>query len=177
MSRFDEVERVAAIARRLHAPPTPADARAFELLLLFHRLGKWLDKVGNLSRTLLGIPGLTEDELRRTALSIRRLDEPVTEGERAMAAALLIDAAGIVGLAAHLARAKREGSTLMDVLRASLSDAAVPPWLSEQAEEWLFARRERRRMVIRMLLEELELDDLQCEHSASVPAKNPSSSR
>jgi hypothetical protein len=52
-SRFDDIERVAAIARRLYAPANDADARAFELLLLFHGLGRWLEKVGNRSRAVL----------------------------------------------------------------------------------------------------------------------------
>ena len=65
-SRFDEVVRIAAIARRLYDP----DDRAFELLLLFRGLGRWLDKVGNLSRTVLSVGGLTEAELRRTAASM-----------------------------------------------------------------------------------------------------------
>lgn len=156
-SRFEEVERIAAIARKLHAPE---DGRAFGLLLLFHRLGRWLEKVGNLSRTLLGVPGLTDQELRQTAASIRRLDAPVTESERAVASAMLVDAAGVRGLTELFGRARREGNSLMDVLRASLSDTAVPEWLSPQAEEWLFARREARREVCRKLLEELALDDL-----------------
>jgi hypothetical protein len=152
-SRFDDVERIARIARQLH--PAPDDARAFELLLLFHRLGKWLEKVGHLSRTLLGVSGLTEDELRRTAASIRRLDAPVTPAERAVAAAVLIDGAGVRGLTELFGRARREGNSLMDVLRAALSDVALPEWLPEGAEEMLHARREARREVCRMLLEEM----------------------
>src|SRR5687768_9853228 len=54
-SRFDDVERIAKTARRLYSPPSAEDERAFELLLLFHRLGPWLEKVGHLSRTLLGV--------------------------------------------------------------------------------------------------------------------------
>ena len=154
ITRFDEVERIARIARRLHTPRD--DARAFELLLLFHRLGKWLEKMGNLSRTMLSVGGLSESELHATAASIRRLDEPVTEAERAVAAAVLIDSAGVRGLTEQFARARREGNSLMDVLRASLSDVAVPEWLPEHAEEWLHARRESRREVCRRLLEELE---------------------
>jgi hypothetical protein len=160
VSRLDEVERVARIARKLYAPADAAGARAFELLLLFHRLGRWLDKVGNLSRTLLAVNGLDEAELRRTAASIRRLDEPVTEAERAVAAAVLIDEAGVRGLTEHFTRARREGNSLMDVLRAALSDVAVPEWLPPHAEEWLHQRREARREVCRRLLEELSLDDL-----------------
>jgi len=48
----------------------------------------------------------------------------------------------------------------MDVLRASLSDVAVPDWLPPRAEAWLYARREARREVCKRLLEELSLDDL-----------------
>lgn len=158
-SRLDEVERIAAIARRLYTPP-PGEARAFELLLRFHRLGRWLEKVGNLSRTVLAVKGVTEEELRRTAASIARLDEPVTQAERAVAAAVLIDGAGVRGLTEHFTRARREGNSLMDVLRAALSDVAVPEWISPRAEEWLYARREMRRQTCRRILEELQLDDL-----------------
>jgi hypothetical protein len=157
-SRFDDVERIAKIARRLHVPSAD-DERAFELLLLFHRLGNWLEKVGHLSRALLGVSGLTELELRQTAASIRRLDEPVSAAERAVAAAVLIDGAGIRGLTEQFGRARREGNSLMDVLRASLSDVDVPEWLPAGAEEWLYARRESRREVCRKLLEELALED------------------
>lgn len=157
-SRFDDVQRIARIARKLYVPDEN-DARAFELLLLFHRLGPWLEKVGNLSRTLLGVPGLTETELRQTAAAIRRLAvsgmAPVTDAERAIAAAVLIDDAGVRGLTEQFGRARREGNSLMDVLRAALSDVAVPEWLPPHAEEWLHERRESRREVCRKLLEEL----------------------
>lgn len=157
-SRVDEVERIAAIARRVYTPP-PEEARAFELLLRFHRLGKWLEKVGNISRATLTVDGLTEYELRRTAMSIARLDSPVTNVERAVAAAILIDNAGVRGLAELLTRSRREGSSLMDVLRAALSDVTVPDWLPAGAEEWLHARREARREMCRRLLEELQGED------------------
>ena len=156
VSRVEEVERIARIARMLH----PAGDREFELLLLFHRLGKWLDKVGNLTRTVLAVGGLSEAELRRTAVSIARLDDPVTEAECAVAAAVMLDGAGVRGLTELFTRARREGSTLMDVLRAALSDVAVPDWLPAQAETWLHERREARREVCKRLLEELELADL-----------------
>jgi hypothetical protein len=168
-SRFDDVERIAKIARRLYTPSAD-DERAFELLLLFHRLGNWLEKVGHLSRALLGVSGLTELELRQTAASIRRLDEPVSAAERAVAAAVLIDGAGIRGLTEQFGRARREGNSLMDVLRASLSDVDVPEWLPAGAEEWLYARRESRREVCRKLLEELALEDY-------TPARNSPSAR
>lgn len=160
VSRFEEIERVARIARRLYEPASADDERAFELTLLFHRVGKWLDRVGNLTRTSLAVGGLSEEELRRVAASIRRLDEPVTPAERAVAAAILIDGAGVRGLTEHFGRARREGSSLMDVLRNALSDVHAPEWLSAQAREWLHTRREARREVCRRLLEELELDDL-----------------
>jgi hypothetical protein len=156
-SRFDDVERIAKIARRLHAPASEEE-RAFELLLLFHRLGTWLEKVGNLSRTLLGVSGLTDAELRQTAASIRRLDAPVSDAERAVAAAVLIDGAGVRGLTELFGRARREGNSLMDVLRVSLSDADVPEWLPSGAAEWLHKRREARREVCRKLLEEMALE-------------------
>jgi hypothetical protein len=160
-SRFDEVERISRIARLLYTPPASSDdERAFELLLLFHRLSHWLEKVGNLSRTLLSVPGLHDGELRGIAASIRRLDAPLSPAERAVAAALLIDAAGVRGLTEQFGRARREGNSLMDVLRASLAETEVPEWLQPQAEEWLHTRRQARREVCRKLLEELALDDL-----------------
>jgi len=158
-TRLDEVERIAAIAHRLYSPPA-GEERDFELLLLFHRLTHWLEKVGNLSRTLLTVSDLTEQELRRTAASIRRLDAPVTGPERATAAAMMIDSAGVRGLMELVGRARREGNSLMDVLRATLADVSAPEWLPEKAEPWLHARREARREVCRRLLEELSLDDL-----------------
>jgi hypothetical protein len=159
VSRLDEVERIAKIARRIYTPATAEERRAFELLLAFHKLDKWLDKVGNVSRTVLAVSEVSEAELRRTAASIRRLDEPVTEAERSVAAAILIDGAGVRGLAEHFARARREGSSQMDVLRNVLSDVFVPDWLPESAREWLYARREARRDVCKRLLDELSLQD------------------
>jgi hypothetical protein len=158
-SRVAEVERIAAIARRLYTPP-PQEAHLFELLLRFHRLGRWLDKVGNLSRTMLAVGGLSASDLRSTAASIARLDGPVTDAERAVAAAVLIDGAGVRGLTELFSRARREGNSLMDVLRAALSDVDAPDWLSPRAEEWLRVRREARREFCRTLLEELQMEDL-----------------
>ncbi len=156
VNRLEDVDRVAKIARRLY----PADGdRAFELLLLFHMLGRWLEKVGNASRTTLALGDVTEQELRQTAASIRRLATPGTEAERAVAAAVLIDGAGVRGLTEHFTRARREGNSLMDVVRGVLTDVAVPDWLPARAEEWLHARREARRAVCKRLLEELSLDD------------------
>jgi hypothetical protein len=159
-SRTDDVERIAAIARRIYDPPTAAASRSFELLLQFHLLGRWLEKVGNLSRTILAVGGLEESELRETAAAIRRLDSPAAAAERAVAAAKLIDQAGVRGLTALFANARREGNSLMDVLRAALSDVNIPEWLPDEAAAWLQQRREARRSVCRQLLAELQLDDL-----------------
>ena len=98
ISRFDDVERIGAVARRLAAP-----TRELELLILFHALPGWLDKVGNLSRTLLACD-VTEGELRQTAASLKRLDRPETDAERVVASAIAIDNAGVYGLARQLAR-------------------------------------------------------------------------
>lgn len=157
---MDDVERIAAIARRIYEAPAPAASRSFELLLKFHLLGRWLEKVGNLSRTILAVGGLEENELRETAAAIRRLEMPVTAAEQAVAAAILIDQAGVRGLTGMFASARREGNSLMDVLRAALSDVSTPDWLPEKAAPWLQLRRQARRSVCRQLLEELQLDDL-----------------
>lgn len=158
VSRFDDVERVALIARRLHTPATEADARAFELLLLFHGLGRWLEKVGNLSRAVL-TTGLPENELRAVAASIRRLDDPSTNAERAVAAALLIDGAGVRGFAERLSRSRREGSSVQDVVRNALAETIVPDWVPSSAREWLAKRHEARREFCRRILAEIGLED------------------
>ena len=159
-SRLDDVERIARIARQLYQPASVTDARDFHLLLHFHILGKWLERVGNISRTTLAIAGVTEEELRRTAASIRNLANPQSHAERAVAAAVLIDRAGLRGLVEQFGRARREGNSLMDVVRAAVTDLEVPEWLPPRAEAWLHERRERRREACRLLLEELALDDL-----------------
>src|ERR1700756_3484414 len=104
VSRLDDAERIARIAYQLH----PEHTRSLELLLAFHLLGHWLEKVGNASRTALNT-GISEAELRKTAASIRRLDAPLTDEERVIASAILIDGAGPRGLAEKFARARREG--------------------------------------------------------------------
>src|SRR5687767_11553129 len=98
VSRFDEVERVNLIARRL-LQPAGAEERPFELLLLFQGLGRWLSKMGNLSRTALSLRGhVSQEELEGVVQSLSRLDQPVTPAERALAAARLIDQSGLQGL-------------------------------------------------------------------------------
>jgi hypothetical protein len=160
VSRMGDVERIAAIARRLYAPPSPADARSFELLLLFHRLGRWLEKVGNLTRVTLGVSGVSEQDLRATAASIRNLEHPHSAAECAVAAAVLLDGSGVRGLVEQFTRSRREGASMMDVMRQALADISVPAWLPPQAVEWLHARREARRELCRRLIEETSLDDL-----------------
>src|SRR5436305_14468082 len=77
VSRLDDAERIARIAYQLH----PERTRSLELLLAFHLLGHWLEKVGNASRTALNT-GISQADLRKTAASIRRLDEPPTDQQR-----------------------------------------------------------------------------------------------
>lgn len=155
-SRFDEIERVALIARRLYV----SNDQSFELLLYFHGLGRWLEKVGNLSRAVLTI-GLSEGDLRATAASIRRLEDPSNDAERAVAAALLIDAAGVRGLAERLSRSRREGSSVLDVVRNALADVVEPSWLPGNARALLAGRREARREFCRRILSELAFEDLE----------------
>ena len=154
VSRLDEAERIGDIAHDLYAPTTPAEASAFEILLAFHLLGNWLDKVGNISRTVLAVGGLEEADLRRTASSIRRLEEPVSDAERAVAAAVLIDRAGIRGLAERFASARREGHSISDVAREALRENDVPEWISNTALEELQRRRILRIAFCRQLLDE-----------------------
>jgi hypothetical protein len=149
VSRWDEVERIARIARRLY----DANDDGFELLLAFHRLGNWLDKVGNLSRTALAT-GIAEAALHRTADAIRHLGAPRDAAEEAVAAAVLIDGAGVRGLAERLTRARREGLTVEDVARAGLREVEVPEWFSAQARVLFLERAEARRDVCRRILGE-----------------------
>jgi hypothetical protein len=150
VSRFDEIERIARMARMIHGDTS----RDLELLVLFHGLGGWLDKVGNLSRTILAVPGLDEGEMRRAAASIRRLDAPESAVERAVAAAILIDRSGVRGLAQRFAAARREGHTVIDVVREALAESWIPEWLPEKARPLLEARFEARRAFCRAILEE-----------------------
>ena len=151
-SRFDEIERIRRIARTIHRPAAPRD---FELLLLLHGLGKWLEKMGNASRTALAVPGISESELRSVAASARRLDEPKTDMEKAVAAAILIDRAGVRGLAMRFSSARREGQTLLDVVRDALAESIYPQWLPDSARDLLERRFEARRRVCQALLDEM----------------------
>jgi len=149
VSHFDEVERVGAIARSLFNSNDPT----FERLIFFHKLGRWLEKVGNLSRASLAT-GISEAELRRTAASIARLDDPQTEPERAVAAAILIDAAGPRGLAERFARARREGKSVVEVAQVAMSENDVPEWMSEEARAMLAERRHRRDAFCQEIVED-----------------------
>lgn len=149
VSRLDDAERIARIACQLH----PQRTRSLELLLAFHLLGHWLEKVGNASRTALNT-GISEAELRKTAASIRRLEAPLTDEERAVAAAILIDSSGPRGLAEKFARARREGHTVADVAREALADTHVPEWMSDDARELLQHRRTQRDTFARAILSE-----------------------
>jgi hypothetical protein len=151
VSRVEDVQRVERIARAIY----DAHDRHYTLLLLFQGLGTWLDKVGNVSRTVLAVGELEEAELRRTAASIRRLPVPVTEAERAVAAALLVDAGGVRGLAVRFAAARREGHSVLDVVHEALADSWVPEWVPETARPMLEERLERRREFCRIVLEEM----------------------
>ena len=151
VSRLEEIERIGTIARRIH----PSSDRTFELLLLFHGLGKWLEKVGNVSRTVLAVGGLSEGELRRVAASIRKLDSPQSDEERALAAAILVDRSGVRGLAQRFAAARREGHSVIDVVREAIADSWIPDWVPENARPMLEERMDRRMDFCRAILEEL----------------------
>jgi hypothetical protein len=150
VSRLDDAERIARIAYQLH----PQRTHSLELLLAFHLLGTWLEKVGNASRTALNT-GISESDLRKTAASIRRLGAPITVEERAVAAAILIDSAGPRGLAEKFARARREGHTVADVAREALADTHVPEWMNDDARELLLRRRAERDTFARAVLGEV----------------------
>jgi hypothetical protein len=154
-SRADEVRRIASIVRQIQEPESEVARRELDLLLAFHLLGPWLEKLGNLSRVRLALPDLGEHELRRTAQSIRRLDHPQSEAERAVAAARLIDATGVRGLAERIGRARREGATLTDVVTAGETSTEIPPWFPETAIPMLHAREANRVAFCRTLRDEL----------------------
>ena len=158
-SRMEDAGRVSAIAREIYTPLSTRAERELDLLLRFRGIGGWLNKMGNLSRTVLAVRDVSEAELRVTAESIRRLDEPQTEVERAVAGAMLIDASGVRGLAERLARARREGLSVADVVREALGDAGCPDWMPERGGPWLLLRQQARRDLCRQILEETALGD------------------
>ncbi len=159
-SRMEDAERVAAIARQIYRAPSTEEERQLDLLLRFRGIGGWLNKVGNLSRTLLTVRDVSERELRNIADSIRRLDDPQSEVERAVAAAVLIDGSGVRGLAERMARARREGLSVADVVREVLGDSSCPQWMPDRGRPLLLLRQEARRALCRQILEETALRDL-----------------
>ena len=145
-SRFDAVERVGRIARQL-VPPS----RELDLLILFSGLEKWLGKPRNYSRVLLNA-AITEDELRATLDSLGRLDAPQSDNERAVAAAMMIDAAGVRGFAERLTHARREGISIADLAREELPE--VPEWVPAPARVMIEERRTERARFCEAILSE-----------------------
>ena len=78
----------------------------------------------------------------------------MTEEERAVAAAILIDSAGVRGLAERFARSRREGHSVADVAREALRETDVPEWMSAEAGETLVRKRAQRDLFARAVLEE-----------------------
>lgn len=162
ISRFDEVERIGSLARALREPGDSEDGLHFELLILFHRLGGWLSRMGNASRVVLGSGGLLSDEsVRRLQGSLERLDAPETDAERAVAAAIAIDSAGLWGMVQRLVQARREGQTPLEQARQMASERPeLPAWMDRRAAEWMDRRNESARRVARALVAESALEDL-----------------
>lgn len=160
-SRWTDVVRVSTLARMLHHPGRDEE-RQMEILLLFHELGPWLGRLGNLSRTVLGAAGaIGEGELRRAAESLKRLDRPVSAIERALAGAILIDQAGTLGLMERLARVRREGCSPLELVRdVAASSPEIPDWLSEPGRAMLEHRHTERRVFCQRILTEEGLEDL-----------------
>jgi hypothetical protein len=162
VSHFEDVERVSSIARQLHTPATAEERLGFELLLVFHGLRGWLERVGNISRTALIVgSGLSETHLRQVLASLKRLDAPQTAEERALASALFVDQAGVRGLVSRLLHARREGTGPTELARELLaSSVPLPEWLVPAARPWVIARWMNRRMVCEELLRESSVEDL-----------------
>ncbi len=148
VSREGDIERVSRIARALTGP-----TRELELLLLLYPAAKWLEKSGNVSRVAL-TSGITEAELRELSASLRRLTQPQSDAERALAAALLIDRSGVRGLAEMFGRARREGRSVTDIARAALAETTIPEWMSDEAAEMLEERLQSRAEFCEALLRE-----------------------
>ena len=155
-SRLEEALRIGEIAATLYHPQTETERRHFDVLILFQRLGKWLDKPRNFSRAVLVLePTITTMELRRAARVLSSLENPTEAAAIALAAAAIIDAAGLRGLAEDFASARREGTTALEIAAGSLAhDEPLPEWFPEQGHTLIDQRRQRRREVCRMLLDE-----------------------
>lgn len=157
LSHYEEIGRTSALARRFYRSTTPEEDRHFELILLFQRLGPWLLKVGNLSRTLLvSRPDVNEMDLRRVSQSLARLDGPKSEAERALSTAMLIESCGARALVERFTRARREGLTARGVAEEILSASAPDrPWLVEEARTLIRRRFEKQQDFCRELIAEV----------------------
>ncbi|MFN2441441.1 MAG: hypothetical protein ABR517_02035 [Thermoanaerobaculia bacterium] len=157
---FDEVERIEVLARRLYEP-SAEESQLFELLILFHRLGRWMAHPGNaaiIGRASGGL--LAETMVEQLAKSLNRLEAPETNLERVVASAVAIEAAGVRGFFNRAANARRSGRTVEGVAVSEIeSPGATPAWMSPEAATMLTARRGRARAAASALLEELELSD------------------
>ncbi|MEO6260086.1 MAG: hypothetical protein ABIP63_07025, partial [Thermoanaerobaculia bacterium] len=69
------------------------------------------------------------------------------------------DGSGVRGLAERMARARREGLSVGDVVREVLGDANCPGWMPERGHSWLLVRQHARRELCRQILEETALCD------------------
>lgn len=158
-SRFEDVERVSAIARSLHQPSSETDRDRFELLLLFQRLEKWLERVGNISRTAL-IVGMEESVLRDILASLKQLHDPQRSEEKALASAMVIDESGVRGLISRFTHARRDGASPMDVaLEIASDEPLLPSWMDDEARRWALLRFAERRRIATDLLRESNLED------------------
>jgi hypothetical protein len=157
---FDEVERIEVLARRLREP-APEESELFELMVLFHRLGRWVAHPGNseiIGRASGGL--LTEGMIDRLAESLRRLDRPETDLEKLVASAVAIEAAGVRGFLNRAANAYRSGRTVEEVAIEEVGSLGeAPGWMSQDAATMLAARKTRARAAAQALLEELHLSD------------------
>ena len=160
-SRFEEVERVRRIAERLYQPLIDQDRRVFALLLLFQGLGPWLNKVGNQSRVLLAMGNhVTEAELRTIVDSLRRSPQPQSAAEIALAAARVIDTAGVRGLVSRFAAARREGTNPVEVARTVLADGEPTAlWMTPEAQAWVSMRHAKTVQLCRDVLAETDVED------------------
>lgn len=157
LSHFEEIGRTSALARRFYRSTTSAEDRHFELMLLFQRLGPWLLKVGNLSRTLLvSRAEVNEMDLRRVSQSLARLEAPQSEAEIALSTAMLIESCGARALVERFTRARREGLTARGVAEEILSASAPDRiWLVEEARTLIRQQFEKQQLFCRELIEEV----------------------
>lgn len=169
VSRFDDVSRIGRLARALYEPVGDEERAHFELLILFHRLGGWLSRLGNASRVVFGSGGmLSEEHVRRLQRSLERLEAPESEVERAVAAAIAVDCAGVQGAVQRLAASRREGQTQLEEARQMLAEPREPPgWMDARAAAWFGRRTDAARRVAEAIVAESELEDLSLEPSGA----------